>query len=111
MIELVPFTETDIDRLLGWFPTLESLLLWTASSFGYPLTRELTRAFEEHQAHRVELGVFDINPRAIRCYERVGFRREGVRRDSFKAPEGYWSEITMSILDSEWAARRVEKPY
>jgi RimJ/RimL family protein N-acetyltransferase len=165
LIELIPFTEADIDRLL----------LWTASSFGYPLTREhlqghlrdsaargdrliykavdvdrreavghielgaldprnrslrigrvlldpaargrglggemmraaLTRSFDEHRAHRVELGVFDVNPRAIACYERVGFRREGMRRDSFKAPEGYWSEITMSILDSEWAA---EKP-
>ncbi|MEO6194178.1 MAG: GNAT family protein [Thermoanaerobaculia bacterium] len=176
MVELIPFTEADIDRLIGWVPSLEALLVWTASSFGYPLTREhvqghlrdsvargdrliykavdadsletvghielgaldpcnrslrigrvlldpavrgrglgaemmraaLTRAFEEHRVHRVELGVFDVNPRAIRCYERVGFRREGVRRDSFKAPEalggGYWSEVTMSILDSEWEA-------
>jgi hypothetical protein len=30
--------------------------------------------------------------------------REGVRRDSFKVPEGYWSEITMSILAPAWEA-------
>src|SRR3954464_2363965 len=40
MIELVPFTEADIDRLRGWIRSPEELLLWTASSFGYPLTRE-----------------------------------------------------------------------
>ena len=37
MIELIPFTEADIDRLAGWIPSLEEHLLWTASSFEYPL--------------------------------------------------------------------------
>ena len=180
MIELIPFTEDDIDRLTRWVPALEVHLFWTASVFEYPLPREpfarfvresaergdrlifkavlvpdtadgasgepyghielgaidrrnrslrigrvlvapafqgrglgeelmrraVAYAFDELGMHRVELGVFDVNPRAITCYERVGFRSEGARRESFKAPEGapmgYWSELTMSILDSEW---------
>jgi len=68
----------------------------------------LAIAFDELRMHRVELGVFDINPGAIACYERAGFRREGIRRESFKVPGApgasarYWSEVTMSVLDSEW---------
>ena len=31
--------------------------------------------------HRVGLGVFDFNDSAIACYERAGFRREGVLRE------------------------------
>jgi RimJ/RimL family protein N-acetyltransferase len=66
----------------------------------------LTLAFGTHQMHRVELGVFDVNPRAIACYERVGFRHEGTRRQSYQvrgAPGVFWSEIFMSVLSSEWA--------
>ena len=155
MIELIPFTEADIDRLTGWISSLEVHLFWTAAMFEYPLPREpfakfmrdsaerggrlffkavhrdsgeacghielgaidrrnrslrigrvllnpafqgrglgmemihsaLAMAFDEMGMRRVELGVFDVNPRAIASYERVGFRREGVRRESFKAPE------------------------
>jgi len=52
--------------------------------------------------HRVELAVFDFNQAAIACYERVGFHREGVRREMFESGDGYWSEIIMSMLESEW---------
>ena len=170
-IRLLPFTTSDIDRLLGWIRSPEELMLWTASSFGFPLTREhieghlrdsaergdrrifkaveersqeavghielgaidprnrsirigrvlvdparrgqglgaammraaLATAFQELGAHRVELGVFDVNPAAIACYERVGFRRDGVRRDSFLAgePATFWSEVIMSVLETD----------
>ena len=61
----------------------------------------LAVAFEQLQMHRVELSVFDFNQAAIACYERVGFRREGLRREMHKASDAYWSEIVMSILESE----------
>lgn len=182
MIELIPFAEADIEPLLGWIGSLKELLFWTASSFGYPLTREhiqqhlrdcaargdrlvfkavdsengeavgyvelgaldfrnrsarigrvliapaargrglgeamvraaLAYAFEVLRVHRAELGVFDANPRALALYERVGFRREGVHRESFAVPAelggGYWSEIVMSVLAPEWTAGRNHDP-
>jgi RimJ/RimL family protein N-acetyltransferase len=64
-------------------------------------------AFDQLQMHRVELAVFDFNHAAIGCYERVGFQREGVRREMFRSADGYWSEIVMSILESQW--RRSDK--
>jgi RimJ/RimL family protein N-acetyltransferase len=59
-------------------------------------------AFGRLQMHRVELSVFDFNHAAIACYERVGFRREGVRREMFGSGNEFWSEIIMSMLESEW---------
>lgn len=37
-------------------------------------------AFEDLRLHRLELEVVGDNPAAIRCYEKCGFAREGVRR-------------------------------
>lgn len=67
-------------------------------------------AFGEMGMHRVELGVFDVNRGAIAVYERAGFRRDGVRRESLAVPGGYWSEVIMSILAREWDARRPPRP-
>ncbi len=39
----------------------------------------LDLAFGTFAVHRVGLGVFDTNPRAQACYERVGFQVEGTR--------------------------------
>jgi RimJ/RimL family protein N-acetyltransferase len=59
-------------------------------------------AFDELQLHRVSLGVFDFNTPAIRCYERAGFRREGLLRDARRFETEYWSVVAMSLLEDEW---------
>lgn len=59
-------------------------------------------AFIELNLHRVSLGVFSYNTRAIRAYEKCGFRKEGIIRQSFRREGQRWDEITMGILHSEW---------
>ena len=59
-------------------------------------------AFNEFSFHRVGLGVFDFNESAIRSYEKVGFKKEGLIRDFRKMGDEYWSLWEMSILESEW---------
>lgn len=59
-------------------------------------------AFDELNLHRVTLGVFDFNAPAIRCYEKVGFVKEGLHRDTNKIGDEYWSLWEMSILENEW---------
>ncbi len=59
-------------------------------------------AFEELQLHRVSLGVFDFNSSAIACYEKAGFIKEGLLRETGKNGEEYWSFWEMSILENEW---------
>ena len=48
--------------------------------------------------------MFSFNPRAIRAYEKAGFRREGVRRDAVRNGDGYGDDILMAILEPEWRA-------
>jgi RimJ/RimL family protein N-acetyltransferase len=66
----------------------------------------LAHAFETVGLHRVDLEVYDFNPRARRVYEKVGFVYEGTRRQSLLW-DGEWVDAhIMSILAPEWAAHR-----
>ena len=58
--------------------------------------------FKSLNLHRISLGVYAFNPRAIRVYEKIGFKQEGVLRDSLYWDGEYVDEITMSILAHEW---------
>lgn len=55
--------------------------------------------------HRIDLFVFDFNHSAIACYERVGFRKEGLLRQTLRVGEQYWNVYLMSILEPEWRER------
>jgi len=59
-------------------------------------------AFEELGLHRVELEVFDYNPRAKHMYEKVGFVQEGIKRDAMRIDGEYHDVIIMSILETEY---------
>jgi RimJ/RimL family protein N-acetyltransferase len=59
-------------------------------------------AFDQLHLHRVSLGVFDFNIAAIACYEKAGFIKEGLLRDSSKNGDEYWSLWEMSMLEDEW---------
>ena len=59
-------------------------------------------AFETLGLHRLELDVFSFNPRAIRAYEKAGFRREDVRREAVRDGAAYGDDILMAILEDEW---------
>ena len=56
--------------------------------------------------HRIALSVFAFNERAIRSYQSVGFVIEGRAREAIWRDGRWWDEISMSLLDSDWAARR-----
>lgn len=70
---------------------------------GYKATLEVLRvAFEELKLHRVELEVFDYNPRAKRMYEKVGFKVEGVKREGIFIENEYKDVYIMAILEGEY---------
>ncbi|MCV2458907.1 GNAT family N-acetyltransferase [Streptomyces sp. ICN988] len=63
-------------------------------------------AFEGLGLHRVQLDAYAHNHRALRVYEKVGFVREGVRRE-VEQRDGVWvDEVLMAVLDQEWAVHR-----
>lgn len=66
----------------------------------------LEYGFERLGLHRIYLRVYGHNPRAQRCYEKAGFRREGVMRESVFSEGRYWDTLFMGILDREWRELR-----
>ncbi|GAB6189108.1 GNAT family protein [Marinitoga arctica] len=58
--------------------------------------------FNEMNINKVKLHVFSFNKRAIRSYEKVGFKIEGVLREQIFREGKYHDEIIMGILKREW---------
>ena len=78
--------------------------------YGTDAVRTLLRfAFEELNLHRVWLTVHDDNPRAIRCYEKCGFRQEGRDREARFSNGEYHDELRMGILESEFVQGRDQR--
>ncbi len=65
----------------------------------------LKHGFEALKLHRVELEVYDFNARALHVYEKIGFLKEGIRRDVLLWDGKYHNAITMSILEDEWFSK------
>jgi RimJ/RimL family protein N-acetyltransferase len=59
-------------------------------------------AFHGLNLHRVNLNVFEFNQRAIRSYEKCGFRYEGTSREQIYKDDKRWDSINMGILKSDW---------
>ena len=62
----------------------------------------LRYAFIEVNMNRVTLTVFEYNPRAIRSYEKAGFRHEGRVRGRLNKEGRRWDMLYMGILREEW---------
>ncbi len=62
----------------------------------------LEYGFNQLNLHRIYLFVLDFNTRAIRAYEKVGFKREAVFRDHGYRNGEYCDDYAMNILEDEW---------
>ena len=79
--------------------------------YGTDIMNVLLRfAFTEINLKRVTLSVFEYNPRAIRSYEKVGFRHEGRRRLALQREGRRWDEVYMGILREEWLELNHQAP-
>ena len=66
-------------------------------------------AFDVADLHRVGIRSFEWNYGARRLYERMGFKHEGVGRESLFHNGRYWDDYQYGMLDTEWRDMRVEK--
>jgi diamine N-acetyltransferase len=65
-------------------------------------------AFHELNLHRVSLKVYEDNARAIRAYEKCGFKHEGRLREAIYRKGSYYGEMVMGILRPEFDQERAE---
>ena len=63
----------------------------------------LRQAFGPLGLHRVDLRLLSFNTRAIACYERCGFVREGIERQSARVGEEWHDDWIMAILEQDFA--------
>jgi diamine N-acetyltransferase len=107
------------DRIIGetgllrifypWRTTDLSIILGDKFSWGKGYGREavllmLDYAFGYLGLHRVAIGVVGFNERALRFYEKIGFRREGIQRDGYYYNHEFSDFVMMSILEDEYRA-------
>jgi RimJ/RimL family protein N-acetyltransferase len=70
----------------------------------------LNHAFQRLGFHRVSVGVVGFNERALRFWESLGFKKEGVRRDEYFCDNRYNDFIMMSILENEFRKSIKNRP-
>lgn len=77
------------------------------AGLGTDTVRTLARHLVHDRGHhRVVIDPVAHNERAIRCYERVGFRRVGVLREYQRDPDGTWRDgLLLDLLARELDGR------
>src|SRR3546814_800912 len=66
--------------------------------YGTALVRELTQwSFETFNVKSVELNVYDFNIPAIKCYEKVGFKKAELINEQTQMNNGNWTSYSMTI--------------
>ena len=58
--------------------------------------------FEQMNINKIKLNVYEFNKRAIRCYEKCGFKKEGTLRKEIFKDGKYYDQYIMSILEEEY---------
>lgn len=61
-------------------------------------------AFRELRMHRLYARVLTTNPRALRAFEKCGFRPEGVEREAHYQDGRFLDVHLLGLLEPEWSA-------
>ena len=107
----------DGDRVIGesgllrmfkpWLCTDMTIIIGEKDAWGQGYGTEagrlvLDHAFKKLRFHRVSIGVVAFNRRAVRFWEGLGFKKEGVQRDGYYCDGVYSDFVMMSILEDEY---------
>jgi len=100
--------ETGLLRMFqAWRTTDLSIIIGDKEEWGKGYGTEavnllLDYAFGYLNFHRVAVGVVGFNEMALRFYEEVGFKKEGIQRDGYYYDHKYHDFVMMSVLEEEF---------
>ena len=91
----------------AWRSTDMSIIIGEKDAWGKGYGTEailllLDYAFGCLNFHRVAIGVVEFNKKAMRFWETVGFKKEGIERDGYYYNHKYYDFVSMSILEDEY---------
>lgn len=66
------------------------------------LKQILKFGFVDLKLRRIDLRVYAFNTPAVKCYEKLGFVKEGNIRQFTKFEDEYWDVLLYSMLAGEW---------
>lgn len=90
------------DRRCSLWLTIGEKDCWD-HGYGTDVVRTMLRhLFGELNLNRVYLNVAEANARAIRAYEKCGFRKEGVLRKARFKDGRYENDVLMAMLHEDW---------
>ncbi|MBN1329643.1 MAG: GNAT family N-acetyltransferase [Candidatus Heimdallarchaeota archaeon] len=61
--------------------------------------------FDYLNLHRIGLNVFETNTAAIHVYEKIGFTKVGLHRDTDFIEGKYVNDVAMDMLEDEWRTK------
>jgi diamine N-acetyltransferase len=90
-----------------WRCTDMTIIIGEKDAWGKGYGKEAGRllldyVFERLGFHRVSIGVVGLNKRALRFWESLGFKKEGVERDGYFCDSKFSDFVMMSILEDEF---------
>lgn len=74
---------------------------WRDVGIGSEMVAAAQRWAAERGLRKVSLGVFPDNERAMAVYTKLGFVREGLRRQQYRTAQGFRDEILMAWFPEE----------
>lgn len=95
----------------AWGTTDLSLIIPDTTDQGHGYGTEainllMRHAFGDLNFNRIAVGVVGFNDLALRFYEKVGFKREGIQEEGYYCDFQYHDFVMMRILRREFAAPR-----
>lgn len=71
--------------------------------YGYEAMKlALNYGFRKLKLHRIDLNVYEYNTRAIKLYKKLGFKKEGGRREHVFWKNKFYDLLIMGLLQKEW---------
>ncbi len=101
----------DVHRYATFGIFIGEKTFWNQGIGSEATTLLLDYAFNILNLHSVNMDVFSYNKRAIRCYEKVGFKYAGKRRDFMFMAGEYHDVLMYDILASEFKSPYVKDMY